>query len=483
MLIDSMYEFVNYGLKNNLIEEIDAIYIFNKLQNLYNTNYNPHFSFLNEPQELDKTLNDLTFYALDKKLIKDEGCSITNFKTRLLDYLTPIPSIVQDKFFSQYKTSPIAATNYFYDLMMKVNYVKREAIKKNIVYENDSLYGKMIITINLSKPEKDPKEIKKALTLALASYPKCQLCYENVGYGGNKIKDAKNNLRVIPIKLNNLDYYFQYSPYGYYNEHCIVFKKEHEKMKINKETFENLFAFVDMFPHYFLGSNADLPIVGGSILSHDHYQGGNYVFPLDHAKVLKELIIDDVKVNILFWPLTCFELLSSNKDKVINLANKIYKNWQEYNNEKINIFSSKNDVCNTVTPIARKKGNNYSLILALRNNKVSTTKPYGYFHPDEKLHHIKKENIGLIEVMGLAILPGRLKDELDLLDKILKGIVSEEKIELIAKHKEWYNELKLKKNVCLKDELGKKFIQVLESTNVFKYGSLNDVIDFLNNIK
>mgnify|MGYP002706926497 FL=1 len=218
MLIDSMYEFVNYGLKNNLIEEIDAIYIFNKLQNLYNTNYNPHFSFLNEPQELDKTLNDLTFYALEKKLIKDEGCSITNFKTRLLDYLTPIPSIVQDKFFSHYKASPIAATNYFYDLMMKVNYVKREAIKKNIVYENDSLYGKMIITINLSKPEKDPKEIKKALTLALASYPKCQLCYENVGYGGNKIKDAKNNLRVIPIKLNNLDYYFQYSPYGYYNE-------------------------------------------------------------------------------------------------------------------------------------------------------------------------------------------------------------------------------------------------------------------------
>lgn len=477
--------FINYSIDKELIAIDDAIYIYNRLLTVLKINSVPQeFHQINNDLDIDEILDGLVKYAIDNHIIEDYNYQKDLFDTFLMDIVTPFPSTIVNKFFENYRINPTKATDYFYKLMIDCNYIRMNRINKNIILNGNSKYGNLIITINLSKPEKDPKEIAK-LKLAeknkVFSYPKCLLCYENVGFGGNERLQARNNLRVIPLKLNNEQFYFQYSPYVYYDEHCIVLKKEHQAMKIDENTFYRMFDFVEMFPDYFIGSNADLPIVGGSILVHEHYQGGRFLFPIDNATIRYQKKINDVMVNYLNWPLDCLQLVSSNKIEIIKLANKVLKKWQEYNNPTIKIFSeSDGQFHNTITPILRKNNEKYILNIVLRNNYTSIDKPYGLFHPDETLHHIKKENIGLIEVMGLAILPGRLKEELKILQEILNNVHSENDLSLIENHKTWYYYLKKKKNLDLKEELIKKYEEVLESCQVFKYGTTQDIIDFIN---
>lgn len=478
--------FINYGIDNFLIEETDAMYVTNSLLHILKIDDFP-YEFKREKNTLiiDDILDGLLDYAIQKGVIENFGYQRDLLDTLLMDLVTPFPSTITKIFFDKYQKSPSDATEYFYNLMIGCNYIRINRINKNIIFDVNSEYGKILITINLSKPEKDPREIAKLKeTNSLTNYPKCLLCYENVGFFGNEKLQARNNLRVIPIKLNDEQFYMQYSPYIYYNEHCIVFKKEHQEMKISEQTFKRLLDFVDQFPHYFIGSNADLPIVGGSILVHEHYQGGNFEFPLDKATIRYQKEIENVKVNYLNWPLDCIQLVSKDKENLLKLANKILNQWKDYNNPDIFIFNkSEKGNHNTITPIARIKNDMYYLNLVLRNNYTTESKPFGLYHPDVDLHHVKKENIGLIEVMGLAILPGRLKEELKILKDIINKKRNESDITLIEKHKDWYYHIKDKENLSIEEELGKKFVSVLESCQVFKYGTIIDVIEFINGLE
>lgn len=478
-------EFVSYALNNKMIGDIDVIYVINTLEGILKLEEDTEFVYQKETRIIDDILDDFVMYANGRGLVDEGNISHDLYDTMIMDTVTPYPSTVVKTFFDLYKDDKKKATDYFYNLMIASNYIRLNRIKKNIGFTYKSEYGDILITINLSKPEKDPRDIAK-LKLAKSSgvkYPKCLLCYENMGFVGNMNLQARNNLRVIPVTLNNDQFYMQYSPYIYYNEHCIVFKREHEDMKINDDTFKRLLDFVDFLPHYFLGSNADIPIVGGSILVHEHYQGGAFTFPLDKATCLFEKEINGVKVRYLKWPLATIELVGSNKEEVLKLASRIHLLWRGYKNEAINIIDKDEEgIHNTITPIARKNNDTYYLKLVLRNNKTTKEYPYGLYHPFENLHHIKKENIGLIEVMGLAILPARLKEELKILDEILIGKRSESDLSLIKNHEDWYYELKNIKNVNLNDEVGKKFVKVLECCNVFRYGNKNDVIKFIETI-
>ena len=376
--------------------------------------------------------------------------------------------------------SPEEATNYFYKLSQDSDYIRRYRVKKDMKWKVDSDYGKIDITINLSKPEKDPKAIAAARNAKANAYPKCQLCMENEGYAGRLNHPARENHRIIPITINESQWGFQYSPYVYYNEHCIVFNGQHVPMKIEKATFVKLFDFIKMFPHYFLGSNADLPIVGGSILSHDHFQGGHYTFAMAEAPIEKQVVIpgyEDVEAGIVKWPLSVLRIRSKDEKRLIDLADHVLKAWRGYTDEAAFIYAETDgEPHNTITPIARKKGDIFELDLTLRNNITTEEHPLGVYHPHAQYHNIKKENIGLIEVMGLAVLPSRLKEELEILADYLvekKDIRSNEKIE---KHAEWveaflpkYPEI-TQENVMeiLKEEVGITFVHVLEDAGVYK---------------
>jgi UDPglucose--hexose-1-phosphate uridylyltransferase len=396
--------------------------------------------------------------------------------------LMPRPSEVVSKFSELYLEDKKKATDYYYSLSRNSNYIRTDRVKKDLKWKTSTEYGEIDITINLSKPEKDPKAIAAAKDLPSSSYPKCLLCKENEGYAGRINHPARQNHRVIPITLNNEKWFFQYSPYVYYNEHCIIFKGEHEPMKISKETFVRLLDFTERFPHYFIGSNADLPIVGGSILSHDHFQGGNYEFAMANARVEKEFRVDkfkDVKVGRIKWPMSVIRLEGDNKKSVMEAAYYIHTKWRDYSDETVGILAYTDGIPhNTVTPIARMRLGKFQLDLVLRNNRTTEEYPHGIFHPHKELHHIKKENIGLIEVMGLAVLPARLKTELKDLEYYLvnkdniKNIGEEE----LVKHKEWCMEIASKydninnSNVkeILQKEVGNKFSKVLEHAGVFK---------------
>ncbi len=484
MIEDVIIEYVNYCLNHNLIKDSDIVYLINKTIGLLKIDtFNSIFKRSYDTRIIDEILDDLVEYAIDNKIIEDYNYAKDLFDTLIMDQVTPLPSVVEDKFNELYKISPKKATDYFYKLMIDVNYIRDNRNKKNIIYTHKSKYGDMIISINLSKPEKDPRLIAKAINSNSIKYPKCQLCYENVGYIGRSDHPARNNLRVIPVKINNENFYFQYSPYAYFNEHSIVFKENHEPMHVSSDTYIRLFDFIDMFPHYFLGSNAGLPIVGGSILSHEHYQGGSYMFPLDNAGVRYNTIIDNVDVEYLNWPLDVIRIKSTNREGLLKVANKITSSWFKYDNKDINIISYDGENHNAITPIARKINDTYILNLVLRNNLVTKEYPYGMYHPNESLHHIKKENIGLIEVAGLAILPGRLKNELSLLDNILKGKEPESRLSEIEIHRDWYNELKKKNSpIDIEYETGEVFVKVLECCQVFRYGTLDDVISFIKSI-
>ena len=394
---------------------------------------------------MEGILNEMLDYAAEDGLMPEDTITYRDlFDTKIMSMLVPRPSEVIKKFQALYQISPKEATDYFYKLSRDTNYIRRYRIKKDQKWTADTEFGTLDITINLSKPEKDPKAIAAAKLAKQSGYPKCLLCKENEGYAGRVNHPARQNHRIIPVTINHSDWFFQYSPYVYYNEHCIVFNAEHTPMKIEKATFGKLLDFVEQFPHYFVGSNADLPIVGGSILSHDHFQGGHYEFAMAKAPVEKELVFkgfEDVKAGIVKWPMSVIRISAPQKERLIELADKILLAWRGYTDEDAFIFAeTEGEPHNTITPIARKRGNDYELDLVLRNNITTEEHPLGVYHPHAKLHHIKKENIGLIEVMGLAVLPARLKDEMAALEQAILDGAEIREDEVLAKHADWVEE-------------------------------------------
>ncbi len=479
-MIDSyIIALVEYALGKNLIEKEDYIYAVNGVLEVMQLDSIDFDAQPVKTDSLEEILSALISNAVERGVCDDNFTAYDLFDTKLMGVFTPFPSTVRKQFTQLYKENSEKATDWYYNLSKATNYIRAERVARDKKWTYDSEYGTLDITINLSKPEKDPRAIAAAKLAPQSNYPKCQLCAENEGYAGRMNHPARQNHRIIPVTINNSDWFFQYSPYVYYNEHCIVFNGQHVPMKIEKATFGKLLDFVKQFPHYFVGSNADLPIVGGSILSHDHFQGGNYTFTMAKATIEKELTFkgfEDVQAGIVNWPMSVIRLSSENTDRLIELADKILLQWREYTDADAFIFAYTEDTPhNTITPIARKRGDKFELDLVLRNNITTEDRPLGVYHPNPKLHHIKKENIGLIEVMGLAVLPGRLNKELtDLKTAILTGadIRSDE---ALALHADWVDELKAvytftEENTeeILKQEVGKVFKQVLEDAGVYK---------------
>lgn len=473
---EAMNALIDYALSNHLIEQSDVYYSANLLLDVLKLD---NFERIEqeEVQPIHKILEKFTTYAVTTGMIEDTISNKDLFDTRIMNCVMPRPSEVIHKFNALYKESSSKATDYFYHLSIASNYIRYDRIMENISFEHFYKYGTIQITINMSKPEKDPRDIAAAKKVVASGYPKCLLCKENVGFAGNASRPARNTHRIIPLELNGGSYYMQYSPYVYYNEHCIVLNENHTPMAINHKTLGNLLSFVEQYPHYMLGSNADLPIVGGSILSHDHYQGGRHHFPIEDAKVLETYVLDDYKdvtVELLHWPLSTLRIRSNNKESVWKLADYIVETWRNYSDESLGIYAFDEDgKHNTVTPIARRKDGAYEMDLVLRNNRTSDDYPLGIFHPHPQHHHIKKENIGLIEVMGLAILPSRLKKELQVLKACLLETMEFEDAG-IDKHYDWYQYLKMQLqesqdiDLLLQQELTKKFVAVLEDAGVYK---------------
>ncbi|MDD6242638.1 MAG: UDP-glucose--hexose-1-phosphate uridylyltransferase [Roseburia hominis] len=439
MIQERILELTEYGLVTGLIEPQDKRFTINRLLELFHIDeledeataaYEKRTPMTQESAEeaLPQILAEMLDYAAEQMLIPDNTITYRDlFDTKIMSMLVPRPSEVVRRFYDLYeKESPQAATDYFYKLSRDTDYIRRYRVKKDLKWTADTEFGTLDITINLSKPEKDPKAIAAAKLAKQSGYPKCLLCKENEGYAGRINHPARQNHRIIPVTINQSDWFFQYSPYVYYNEHCIVFNANHTPMKIERATFGKLLDFVQQFPHYFVGSNADLPIVGGSILSHDHFQGGHYEFAMAKAPVEREITFkgyEDVKAGIVKWPMSVIRISTADKDRLIDLADKILLAWRGYTDEAAFVYAETDgEPHNTITPIARRRGDAYELDLVLRNNITTEEHPLGVYHPHAKLHHIKKENIGLIEVMGLAVLPARLKDEMaDLEQAILDG--------------------------------------------------------------
>lgn len=470
---------VGYGIRTGLVEEADQIYVTNQiLAKLELEEYE-------EPEqvqevELEETLKVLLDFVCEKGLIENSVVYRDLFDTKLMNCLMMRPSEVQKKFWTLYKESPRKATDYFYQLSQDSDYIRRYRIKKDMKWTVDTEYGTLDITINLSKPEKDPKAIAAAKLAKQSGYPKCLLCKENEGYAGRVNHPARDNHRIIPITINDTQWGFQYSPYVYYNEHCIVFNGQHIPMKVDKNAFIKLFDFIKLFPHYFIGSNADLPIVGGSILSHDHFQGGNYEFAMAKAPIEIPVTIpgyEEVEAGIVKWPLSVIRIRHQDEKKLVELADYILNAWRGYTDETAFIYAETDgEPHNTITPIARKKDGMFELDLTLRNNITTEECPLGVFHPHDKLHHIKKENIGLIEVMGLAVLPARLKEEIALLEEFILEGKDIRSSEMLQKHADWVEEFLPKyKEITketidgiVKEEIGQVFKKVLEDAGVYK---------------
>lgn len=471
-------ELISYGLDRGLIDAADKVYVINRLLELFELEEFVWNDAAIRP--LSDILSDMTDYALRQGLLAED--TVTNrdlFDTKIMGIITPMPSAVRAKFKELYVDDPQRATDFYYKFSQDTNYIQMDRIKKNEKWRADTKYGMIDITINLSKPEKDPRDIAKAAKQIKNNYPKCLLCVENEGYAGTISHPARQNHRVIPLRLAGQEYFLQYSPYVYYNEHCIVFNKEHIPMKIDKDVFVKLLDFVRQFPHYTIGSNADLPIVGGSILSHDHFQGGAYTFAMAKAPYEYTFQLNgysNVTAGIVNWPMSVIRLQSRSADRLADASGYILESWRTYTDESAFILSETDGVAhNTITPIARKNGELFEMDLVLRNNITTEDRPWGVYHPEEKLHHIKKENIGLIEVMGLAILPARLQKEMSILaDAIVAGKDIYE-IEEIQKHADWVNEWRERYTITpdnikeiLQNEIANRFVQVLECAGVYK---------------
>ena len=479
-IYENIKKLVCYGLEKGLIEPLDKVWATNRLlETLGLDDYD-------EPAEeytdidLEKTLAELLDFAAEKGLIEDNVVSRDLFDTKLMGLLTPPPSEVNEMFEELYESSPEAATDFYYTLSGDSDYIRRYRIARDVRWKTATEYGDLDITINLSKPEKDPKAIAAAKNAPQAGYPKCLLCRECEGYAGRLNYPARQNHRIIAIDIGGEPWGFQYSPYVYYNEHCIVFNKKHTPMVIDRGAFDKLLEFVGKFPHYFVGSNADLPIVGGSILAHEHFQGGHYTFPMERAEVETPLTFkgyEDISAGIVKWAMSVIRLRGSDPERLSELADKILTAWRAYTDEAAFIYAETDgEPHNTITPIARRRGEDYELDLVLRNNITTDEHPLGVYHPHAELHHIKKENIGLIEVMGLAVLPSRLKGEMSQLAEALVSGSDLRSDPVLEKHADWADELKAKhgkftqENVhdILRDEIGLVFAQVLEHAGVYK---------------
>lgn len=493
MIQEKILELVEYGLVTGLVEPEDKVYTINRLLELFNLDemedavledYEKREPMTRETaiESLEGMLSVMLDYAAEHGLMQDDTITYRDlFDTRIMGMLMPRPSEVIAKFKELFKNEGAqAATDYYYNLSCDSDYIRRYRIKRDLKWTADTEFGTLDITVNLSKPEKDPKAIAAAKLAKQSGYPKCLLCKENEGYAGRVNHPARQNHRIIPVTINQSDWFFQYSPYVYYNEHCIVFNANHTPMKIERATFGKLLDFVEQFPHYFVGSNADLPIVGGSILSHDHFQGGHYEFAMAKAPIEKEISFEgfsDVTAGIVKWPMSVIRLRAAKKERIIELADKILLAWRGYTDEAAFIFAeTEGEPHNTITPIARRRGADFELDLVLRNNITTEEHPLGVYHPHAKLHHIKKENIGLIEVMGLAVLPARLKDEIaDLENAILSG-ADLRKNEVLEKHADWAEEFLPKyKDVnedniheIVQTEIGLVFNEVLLDAGVYK---------------
>jgi len=424
MIYEHISGLIQQALANQLIDEQDEIYARNQVLALLKLESFPEKLEKATDDTIPNILDKIITYAVENKVIEDVFDDKEMLSANIMNCFIARPSFINETFQKKYEQSPEKATNYFYQLSKNSNYIQMNRIAKNIHFKADTIYGELDITINMSKPEKDPEQIKREKALKQdINYPPCVLCIENEGYEGRTGYAARANHRIIKVPLNGENWYFQYSPYVYYNEHSILLSEEHRDMKINQQTFANLLAFIDKFPHYFIGSNADLPIVGGSILSHDHYQAGRYEFPMTNAKHLFSFELKhfpDISAVVLDWPLTTIRLQSKHKDQLIHAAKHVLSTWQTYHDEEAQIRAfTDHTPHNTITPIARMRDKNYELDLVLRNNRTNEEHPLGIFHPHADVHHIKKENIGLIEVMGLAVLPARLKDELEEIKKFL----------------------------------------------------------------
>ena len=465
---------VEYGLKTGLIQDCDRTYIVNQL--LMTMGLDSFEEEAAPSMELEDILAGLLSDAVSRGVIEDNITAKDLFDTKLMGVLTPLPREVRAKFAALYAEDPQKATDWYYTLSQDTDYIRRYRIKKDLRWKTATEYGDLDITINLSKPEKDPKAIAAAKAAPQSGYPKCQLCPENEGYAGRMNHPARENHRIVPITVAGANWYLQYSPYVYYNEHCIVFNAKHTPMVIDKSAFSKLLDFVTLFPHYFVGSNADLPIVGGSILSHEHFQGGHYSFPMELSPVEREIRFagfEDIKAGIVKWPMSVIRLDGADKARLADLADKILRAWRGYTDADAFIFAETDGVPHsTITPIARRRGSDYELDLVLRNNITTKEHPLGVYHPHAELHHIKKENIGLIEVMGLAVLPARLKGELQQLEEaILAGKPLTGDLE---KHAAWVEELKTRHTftpenttAILREEVGKVFAKVLEHAGVY----------------
>ena len=481
MVYEAIKGLVEYGLKAGLITETDRIYATNQILDVMKMDEYEEPQGEVESDNLELILKELLDAAHENGALPEDSITYRDlFDTRLMNCLMPRPSQVVDEFWKHYSNSPEEATDYYYKLSQDSDYIRRYRVCKDMKWKTATPYGDLDITVNLSKPEKDPKAIAAAKLAKQSGYPKCLLCRENEGYAGRTNHPARNNHRIIPITINDSQWGFQYSPYVYYNEHCIVFNGQHIPMKIEKATFIKLFDFVKMFPHYFLGSNADLPIVGGSILSHDHFQGGHYTFAMAKAPIEKTFTMkgfEDVEAGIVHWPMSVLRLRCADSDRLIELGDLVLQAWRDYTDEDAFIYAETDgEPHNTITPIARKNGDLYELDLVLRNNITTEEFPLGLYHPHQELHHIKKENIGLIEVMGLAVLPSRLKTELaDLADYIVEGKNIRDN-EVLAKHADWVEEFLPKYNQVtretidqiLQEEVGLVFSRVLEDAGVYK---------------
>lgn len=472
-------ELIQYGQKKGLVAEDDKVYCTNRLLELFELlEYNEEI--ITEERELKDILEDMMAYAHEQGILAEDTITMKDlFDTKIMGMITPPPSIVRKTFQDLYEKDCKVATEYYYDFSKATNYIRVDRIAKDEKWVTDTEFGPIDITINLSKPEKDPRDIAKAGQAKKSGYPSCLLCMENEGYAGHFSHPARQNHRIIPFQLAGEDYFLQYSPYVYYNEHCIIFNKKHTPMKIDRAVFKKILEFVKLFPHYTAGSNADLPIVGGSILSHDHFQGGGYVFAMAKAPYDKTFALkgyEDLTAGIVKWPMSVIRLQGSNIDRIVEAADHILSSWRGYTDEAAFIFSETDGTPhNTITPIARMHGDLFELDLVLRNNITTEENPWGVYHPSANLHHIKKENIGLIEVMGLAVLPARLKGEITILEEAILSGADIRANESIEKHADWVEEwignyTITPENVhaIIQDEISKVFVKVLECAGVYK---------------
>ena len=480
MIFGAIQRLVDYAIKKNIITIYDTHFVRNRLIDLLGlTAFEPCEAEAGD-MTIDEILSPIVEYAVEKGIIADSQGSRDLFDTRIMGLLMPMPGEMVERFDERYEISPDLATEWYYRFSQDTNYVRAGRIKKDLKWQYDCEYGTLDITVNRSKPEKDPRDIAAAKTAVQSGYPKCQLCIENSGYAGHVSYTARQNLIPLPITVSGQSWWLQYSPYGYYNEHCIFFNNEHRPMKIDSEVFAKLLDIIDYLPHYFVGSNADLPIVGGSILSHEHFQGGGYSFAMDKASVELEFTkegYDDVKCGILKWPMSVIRLSSANRESLCTLAAKILSVWRTYSDPSVMIYSEPEGVPhNTITPIARRDGDEYVIDLVLRNNLTTEERPMGLYHPAPELHHIKKENIGLIEVMGLAVLPARLAEEISLMEEaILQGKSLRDDPKL-APHADWCDDVVSRHpelsgdnvRAILEAEIGEVFLKVLTDAGVFK---------------